>query len=264
MGLFTKEKKAKIAPRPEESKAGGKWLTDFMKTWGSPGTKVDYPTRDVAGLSSLQQQMQQYLSRYLGKGTEGYNLAMGEARDTIKGNYDPRTSDYWRGFRQEAGDLKTEGVTNIRQRANLGGMLQSSPAQAVESEYGRKFDTALLKELGNLYETERGRKERAGVRAGELGQQQVGNLLSSASLANQPREIEQLRANALYESAIQELLHAYTYQANLASGMMSYNPGTWIKGGGLTDLGFAAATAAGAAGSYFGSKGGGGGSGGGG
>ena len=221
----------KLNPRTKESKAGGSWLMDFMKRWES-----DYPQLQVAGLTGLQGQGQKQLGRYLRKGTEGYNLAMGQTRKTLAGGYDPRTSDFYKGFRQEAEQVRSKSNEAIRRRAQAGGMLQSSPYANIEAQSNRELDSFMLRKLGEMYETERGRQDTAANRAGNLGQQQFGNLLAGQSMAEMPRLIEQMRNAAIYEEQIQELLHAYTYQANLATGMMTYSPGVYTQPGGPSGL----------------------------
>ena len=232
MSFFSaKKQETKLNPRTKESKAGGSWLMDFMKRWES-----DYPQLQVAGLTGLQGQGQKQLGGYLRKGTEGYNLAMGQTRKTLAGGYDPRTSDFYKGFRQEAETMRGKSNEAIRRRAQAGGMLQSSPYANIEAENNRDIDSFMLRKLGEMYERERDRQDTAGDRAGNLGQQQFGNLLAGQSMAEMPRLIEQMRNAAIYEEQIQELLHAYTYQANLATGLMNYSPGVYTQPGGPSGL----------------------------
>ena len=227
------EEETKLKPRAEESKKGGSWLMDFMKRWGG---STDYPQRQIAGLTDLQRADQGRLADYQSQGTEGYNLAMGQTRKTLAGDYDPRTSDYWKGFRQEADQVRGKTNEAIRRRAQAGGMLQSSPYANIEAQSNRELDSFMLRKLGELYENERGRMDTAANRAGNLGQQQFGNLLAGQSMAEMPRLIEEMRNAAIYDEQIQELLHAYTYQANIAMNMMGYSPGVYTQPGGPSGL----------------------------
>ena len=232
MSLFSSSSsETKLNPRTKESKAGGSWLMDFMKRWES-----DYPQLQIAGLTDLQRADQSRLADYQSKGTEGYNLAMAQTRKTLAGDYDPRTSDYWKGFRQEGEQVRGKSNEAIRRRAQAGGMLQSSPYANIEAQANRELDSFMLRKLGEMYERERGRMDTAADRAGNLGQQQFGNLLAGQSMAEMPRLIEQMRNAAMYEEQIQELLHAYTYQANIAMGMMSYSPGVYTQPGGPSEF----------------------------
>ena len=231
MGLFSSSKsKTKLNPRTKESRAGGSWLMDFMKRWES-----DYPQRQIAGLTDLQGADQGRLADYQSKGTEGYNLAMDQTRRTLAGDYDPRTSDFYKGFRQEAEQVRGKSNEAIRRRGQAGGMLQSSPYANIEAQANRELDSFMLRKLGEMYENERGRQDTAANRAGNLGQQQFGNLLAGQSMAEMPRLIEQMRNAAIYDEQIQELLHAYTYQAQIATSMMGYTPGTYSQPGGPSE-----------------------------
>ncbi len=232
MGIFSAEKsKTKLNPRTPESYAGGSWLMDFMKRWES-----DYPQLQIAPLTGLQRADQGRLADYQSKGTEGYNLAMGQTRRTLAGDYDPRTSDFYKGFRQEAETVRGKTNEAIRRRAQTGGMLQSSPYANIEAQANKELDSFMLRKLGEMYERERDRQDTAADRAGDLGQQQFGNLLAGQSMAEMPRMIEQLRNAAMYEEQIKELLHAYTYQANIALSMMGYSPGTYTQPGGPSEF----------------------------
>lgn len=231
MGLFSaKKEETKLNPRAEESTKGGSWLMKFMKRWES-----NYPQLQVAGLTGLQRADQGRLADYQSRGTEGYNLAMDQTRKTLAGDYDPRTSDYYKGFRQEAEEVRGKSNEAIRRRAQAGGMLQSSPYANIEAQSNRELDSFMLRKLGEMYESERGRMDMAANRAGDLGQQQFGNLLAGQGMAEMPRLIEQMRNAAVYEEQIKELLHAYTYQANIAMGMMGYSPGVYTQPGGPSE-----------------------------
>jgi len=236
MGLFSSTKaKAKLNPRAQESKVGGQWLMDFMKSWGTPGSSPQYPVQGVEGLTPMQQLIQNSLGDYLGSANANYDLATGQYKDTLSGAYDPRTSDYYRGFRQEAEDLRKGSTTAIRQRANMGGMLQSSPAEAVEAENNRMVNSTILKELGRMFEGERDRQERAAGSIQGADAQRLSTTAGVNALADLPRAIEQDRLNAAYEAAMQTLLHPYLYQSQIAQAMMNYSPGTWMKAGGPSE-----------------------------
>lgn len=223
------EEETKLKPRTDESKKGGSWLMDFMKRWGG---STNYPQLQIAGLTGLQRADQDRLADYQSQGTEGFNLAMGQTRKTLAGDYDPRTSDYYKGFRQEAEQVRGKSNEAIRRRAQAGGMLQSSPYANIEAQANRELDSFMLRKLGEMYEHERDRQDTAANRAGNLGQQQFSNLLAGQNMADRPRLIEQMRNLAIYDEQINELLHAYTYQATIAMGMMGYSPGTYTQPGG--------------------------------
>lgn len=187
-----------------------------------------------------------------------YNLARGEIQDTLKGNYDPRDSDYWRGFRQEANRLKEEAQTDVRQRSQLGGMLKSSPSAGIEAESNQRYDSAILQELGKLQENERQRRLNAAGMAGQVDSQHLSNVSGANQIADQQRQIEQARNDELYRTAMYEVLAPYKHQYKLALSLLNEQRYTGVQtGGGLTDLGFYMNTMSGMTSSMASSMGGG-------
>jgi hypothetical protein len=234
MGFFSDSKSIdfeKIPSTPEQDRARN-WLESQYNR------NLNFPTRDVTGLTPFQQELQDYVRGSMSGMQNNYNLARGEIQDTLKGNYDPRDSDYWRGFRQEANRLKEEAQTDVRQRSQLGGMLKSSPSAGIEAESNQRYDSAILQELGKLVENERRRRLNAAGMAGQVDSQHLSNVSGANQIADQQRQIEQARNNAVYESALQEILAPYNYQAQLALSLLNEqryvgieqtNPSTYSK-----------------------------------
>lgn len=177
---------------------------------------VQYPVRDVQDITPIQLLLQQQLSNLVPGMAGNYQLATDEYKKILEGDYDPRTSDYYKGFRQTAEDLRKSSNTAIRQRANMMGMLQSSPAEAVEAENNRKINSMILQELGRMYELERAKRLDAAGNIQSIDSQNLGNIAAASSIADLPRSIEQEKTDAAYEAAIQTLLHPYQYQSALA------------------------------------------------
>lgn len=111
---------------------------------------------------------------------EAIGLGMKKIKDILGGEYNPLTSPYYKGLKEEAAGFKSEGISDIRQRSQLGGMLYSEPAMGIESEFTGQIGTGLTKELGRLYESDINRQ--AGM---------IPQLLSFADLGNwyQPEKI---------------------------------------------------------------------------
>lgn len=84
---------------------------------------------------------------------EAMNLGMAKIKSILGGEYDPTTSPYFKGLKQEAKTITEEGTGSIKQRGQMGGMLYSEPAMGIESEFTGKVGTGLLKTLGGLYES---------------------------------------------------------------------------------------------------------------
>lgn len=205
-------------PRTAGSLAGEDFLRRLLS--GTP----DMPTQRTAGMTPVQMLIQRLLPGLLGKTGEAGDLASGEYRKTLEGDYDPRTSPYYEGLRQEAERLKKEGVTGLRQRAELGGMLTSSSAGDVEAGFVKQSDSALLQELGKLLETERGRKLLAAEGIQNVESRRLGNVAAVGGIAETARNIEQQRADALYNQALMTTMFPYTYQAGIGEALMTYSP----------------------------------------
>lgn len=221
------------APRSAESKAGGQWLIDLLSSFSK---KTKYPTQKIAGLTSLQKELLGYLEQDQKGSRARIGLADDEVKRTLEGGYDPRTSDFYQGLRAEAGKLSSEGKAAIRK--GRGGLSLNAPTSPQESSLDKQSDTQLTKLLGGLYERERGRQLNTavgtpGYEAGRLDA--TGRAMGVADIE---RQIEQQKQDALYRTALQELLHPYEQQSNIALAMMNYQPDYAVTGGGLTDQGF--------------------------
>jgi hypothetical protein len=225
MSLFTKKEKRKD-PYAGDKRRGLDFLTGLMQS-GTP----DMPTRDIAGLTANQQRIQ----AGIGDQYDDMNVNYGTARDyltnIISGGYDPRTSDFYKGLRQEGEDFKADAVTDVRQSANLGGMLQSTPRMAVEAETVRKTDRDTLTRLGGMYETERGRMGMAAEGIGRLDMNRIAMTGNLQAIADLERQIEQQRNDAVYNQAMETITFPYRYQAGLANSLIGASD-PYMTGGG--------------------------------
>jgi hypothetical protein len=184
-------------------------------------------------------------------------LAKGEMTKTLEGGYDPLTSPYYRGLREEAEREQRKGVTDIRQGAELGGMLKSTPRLGAEGTFLAASKSNLLKQLGLLYETERGRKSQAARDIQGVEGQQISDVAAIGGVAEAERAVEEQRNQALYAAAIQQIMFPYQTMSNIASALLNVKNQGVVTGGGMTDLGFLLSAGASAAGSYYGAKAGG-------
>lgn len=250
MGLFSSSKKVKVVdPLASQKKEAANYLLDLAKS-GTP----NLPTQGVANLTDTQRLVQSGLKSQYRNANDSYDSASNYYADVLNGSYDPRTSDFYKGLRQEADQLKTGEQTKIRQGASLGGMLQSTPRMGVESRARQDIDTQTLKMLGGLYENERSRMNEAATRLPLVERERVDTNANINAIADQERAIEQARNDALYNQALQTVLFPYQYQANVASSIFNGHVDTAMTGGGMTDLGFLLSAGASAAGGYFGAK----------
>lgn len=240
MGLFTSDVKIEDKTAPVK-KTAQKQLEQFIKRQPF-GTVPKIPTQEIAGLSPLQQEFQRLIANQVTG--EDYNIASDVFRTAAQQDVDPTTSPEFTAFRQMADRLKTEGQTDIRQRAELGGQLKSTPAAAVEAEAGREFDTALLQELARIQRQNQQDKLQAAAGLTELGTRRLDDISAANVIADQERAIEQARNDAIYQQAISTVLFPYQEQLQLFSLATGQTRDLVKTGGGLTDLGFGASLAA--------------------
>ena len=183
------------------------YFADLLENYEAP--KKDVPLLDVAGMSEAEQTTQALLKKYLGtSATEGeaYQLGMGELKKVLGGEfYDPRTSDFWEGYREYSQIEQEKGVSDIRRRGQLGGGLYASPNQRVEADYLRGVGADRRMILSSLFEKERDRKS-AGIgqalsyagfeEAGTLNRLQAGSTIGAL-----PRMIQQMSNQATFNQA---------------------------------------------------------------
>ena len=149
MGLFSSKTKVKDPLKAQKLEAAN-ILMDLMR-----GGTPDVPQQQVAGLTPQQQQLQGQLGGYLDDTNANYGQARDYYRDVLAGGYDPRTSDFYKGLRAEAGQLKADTNTAIKRQAAGAGMYHSSPTSANIAANERQVNNALLTQLGGMYENER-------------------------------------------------------------------------------------------------------------
>ncbi|GAI31725.1 unnamed protein product, partial [marine sediment metagenome] len=204
------------------------------------------PLQQVAGMSGAEQTVQALLGKFLGtEATEGeaYKLGMGELKKTLGGEfYDPRESDFWKGYRETSEMEQEKGVAAVRQRSQLGGGLYATPGQRTEAEYIKGMGAERTKMLGGLYEKERDRRTSGIVSAlgyagfGEAGK--LSRLKAGSEIGALPRLIKGEKYKAEYaqkygqeaadyqervqktEAEYAEKLFPYQYQAPVAQTLM--------------------------------------------
>jgi hypothetical protein len=244
MGLFTKEKKAKVLPPPPVVTAARGDLKRFIEE-RPLGTDPGLPTRQITGQTPLQEE----LVRLAGEQVTGgdFGIAQDVFREAATKGTDVATSPEFEGLRREIDRLSTQARTGIRQRAELGGQLISTPTAGQEAETQQQFDTFLLQEFARLQRQAEQDKLAAAAGLSDLGTERLGQITQAGRIADQERAIEQARNDAIYDQALRTALFPYQEQLQLLQVALSQRDDFMIKGGGLTDLGFAASVAAGAA-----------------
>ena len=172
-----------------------------------PGQQIsqDIPLQQIAGMSANEQTVQGMLSKYLGTSAtdnQAYQAGMGEINKTLGEDYNPLTSDFWKGYRDTSQMEQDQGVSDIRRRGQLGGGLYATPNQRTEADYNKGMGAQRMQQLGGLYEHERDRKSNAVNQAlGYAGfeEQGISNRLSLGStIGATPRNIKNQQNEALY------------------------------------------------------------------
>jgi len=151
------------------------------------GKLPELPTVSLPGISGTEQQLLSQgmgLIKQLTSGEmpEAYKIGMEKIKSVLGGEYNPLTSPYYKGLKEESARMEEKGISDIRQRSQLGGMLYSEPAMGAEAEFKGILGTGLTKELGRLYEADVGRQAGmipqllgyAGLEQGRAGQALAG------------------------------------------------------------------------------------------
>ncbi len=178
------------------------------------------PLQQIAGMSANEQTTQSLLSQFLGtKATDdpAYKLGMGELQKTLGSEYyDPKKSDFWKGFRESSAMEEESNISDIRRRGQLGGGLYSDPNMREESTARSSASASRNMQLGSLYENERNRKANATATAlgyAGFGEQGTMNRLNAGStIGALPRTIENQKNQATYNQALGQTQSDYATQ----------------------------------------------------
>jgi hypothetical protein len=192
---------------------------------GLATTTPTLPSVSLPGVSGTEQQllrqgMSMIQKLMSDKMPEAFGIGMEKIKSILGGEYDPMTSPYYKGLKEEAARFEQKGVSDIRQRSQLGGMLYSEPAMGAEAEFRGITGTGLTKELGRLYEADIGRQAGmvpqllgyAGMEAARPGQALAG-ISALAPLAGKGGDIARQQELLNWQTATQQELFPWTHQA---------------------------------------------------
>jgi len=202
-------------------------------------TTPTLPSVSLPGISGTEQQLlnqgmsliQQLMS---GEMPEAFALGMEKIKSILGGEYNPLTSPYYQGLKEEAARFEEKGISDIRQRSQLGGMLYSEPAMGAEAEFRGILGTGLTKELGSLYEADVNRQAGmipqllgyAGMEAGMPGQALAG-ISALSPLAGKGGDIARQQEMLNWQQQTQQALFPYQYQAPIWESLANW--GTWTQ-----------------------------------
>ena len=147
-----------------------------------------------------------------------YKKGEAELGRTLEGGYEPATSPYYSALRKASEIEEAKGVSDIRRRSQLGGMLLSEPSERTEAEYRERAGASRGMMLGGLTEAERTRRFGAVPLALQYSQQrpEYQALAAAKQYGGLPRDI------ALQN--LQNMLIPYQLGTPIAQALSSYQP----------------------------------------
>lgn len=195
---------------------------------------IQFPTRNVPGLSDLEQQAQSLIQNYIGQGTPaGVTQAIGELSKTVAGGYNPETSAEYQGYRTTSQLEENAAVNALRRRLQLGGLPASTPALSQEGTVRQGYSGMRLQKLGDLIQQARNQQLAATIPLASLSTQVANQPLQYAQAAESfgaiPRGIETEQDQATWEALMNTLLAPYTYQAGPAGTILNEPRYTYIN-----------------------------------
>jgi hypothetical protein len=203
---------------PYENQQARGWLYSLLTSH-----PPEIPARPIAPLGELEQQGQQLLGEYVGGGMpRAYELGMSELEKTLGGGYDPATSLFYKGFRQESEAEEERLANKLGRRSQIAGMFKSTPAIKEEIRERSPFAASRLQTLGQLTEAERSRRFGAIPILAQYGQLAEAEPIKKLAAISQygPQGYEQSILDAIYQAQMANLMFPYTTQADIASRIM--------------------------------------------
>jgi hypothetical protein len=234
MSLFTKEKKLKFKEIPSTSEQTQ--ARSYLQ--GLEQRDLQFPTLQVAELTPEEQAIQNALPDYFAGSQDSYNQSKKYYSDVLSGSYDPLTSPYYQGLRANLEARTKADVQRVKRAGQGSGMLRSGPTQALAAEQERLGNADIATVEGQLLESERNRMQNAAGSMLGLEQSRLSTMAGVSSLAEKARAIQQAKNQAAFESAIQDMLAPYLYNAQIASALLNERRYvSYETGGGMNDLG---------------------------
>lgn len=221
----------KYIPLTKEQKWSRQWMQDLAAS-GTP----NIPTQGVAGMSGPEQQAQTILQQYMGQAPRGYEAGMQQLERTLGGGYDPMTSPEWQGFREASAMDEAKAVSGLRRGAQAGGMFYSDPSQRAEGELKARYGADRSMLYGKLQEAERNRQAGAVPQIMQYGQMPAQQAAQGMELGAVPRQIDQARQDAQYNTLLQRIMFPYTQGQQMAGNLWGMTPDYTIEDGGPSGL----------------------------
>lgn len=224
MGLFSKGKKAKFReiPLSASQKEADKLLQGLVTE------DVTIPEQQIAPLSELERVGIGKIGELGGIDTGALGQSAADVLEkTLAGDFDPRTSPFFQGFRQEAQRLKGEAISDVQRRSQRLTGAPAGTALRQTGEVGARADESILQVLGQLFETERARQFSAVPQAFNTISG-ISSLLAGAGRSE--RSVEQDVLNAQFAQQAGDINFRFGRQAELAQQLLQQQRFTFTPG----------------------------------
>ena len=202
----------KLVPStPEQTQARTKQI-ELMEA------NLQFPTRQVPGMTGAEEEAQSLLAKYMASGTpEGYTMGMQALMDAVKGS-DPSTSPYYQALKAESLSEEERAAGNIRRGGQIAsGTPFHSPNIGQEAKMRTDFAMGRESILQSLIDKERDRQLNAAgplmSAADYMSQEPLRKAQAGMTLGALPRQLQTEQESAVYEAILNELLAPYMYQA---------------------------------------------------
>jgi len=200
------------------------WLGERI---GKPAER--YPGEIVAPMGEEEKRSFDWLRKYGEQGVpEGRQLAMGELRKTMAGEYDPSTSPYYQAVKATAQKNLEETLGDIASEAAGRGMYHTGARRELQTTARTDVTQALNELLGGMAETERARRFQAVPLAQQIGAYEEALPLQKAAAFQQlgalPRAIQQAMNEAAYNEWLRSTQEYPLQIAQLVSPFVGQQP----------------------------------------
>lgn len=190
------------------------------------GRQIGEQPLEIAEPTGTQQAGLDILKQFAGSAfPSGMQTGLEHMEGTVRGDYDPMTSPYWKGYRDYSGRQENEAVAATRRFYQTIGMDVSTPAQQAEMSKRAGFAANRDMVLGQLFDTERSRQISTAPQLISSAENVAGyparkaqTLISGGEFE---RDIDQQRNQARYKALIESLLFPYLKKAPIAQQLIN-------------------------------------------
>lgn len=183
-----KESELEVIPKTPAQKQGTQVLRRLI------GSTPTIPTRDIAGMSGIEQAGMDQLAKFVSGGAY----------------QDPRYGPAYESFRAESRAEENRGADVMRRRAQLGGALGSSSAGRAEGLMRADMSTRRLGVLGQMLQQERARDN------------PLTRAMAASEYGGLGRLLEQAGMDSEFQAALKQIMFPYQMQAPIAQSLMSH------------------------------------------